>query len=50
MSYSNEDLVNKLYKKGDPTSIEAAHEIKRLKDTVTWLLKKIEELEENKNG
>ena len=50
MSYSNEDLVNKLYKNGDSTSIEAAHEIKRLKDTVNWLLKKIEELEENKNG
>ena len=51
MSYSNEDLVNKLYKKGDLLSLEAAQEIKRLESTVEWLVKTIEKLEEeNKNG
>lgn len=46
----NENLLDRLHKKSDELSLEAAHEIKRLEDAVTWLLKKIEELEENKNG
>lgn len=49
MSYTNEGLLDRLYKKGDMLSLEAAHEIKRLEDTVEWLVKKIEELEEKKD-